>query len=134
MTEQQLLDDIEKITNYLPRSHDDLIKQIDRFIFGAQTGFDLITEYTALCFNKKSEFSTLYKRVLSSKYLEAENKNIAPTARKEYATMHSVDAEISMLKAENELRIARMRRDQWIERLNSYKKIKGDNINMRGAG
>ena len=134
MDEKELMAEIEKVEASLPHTYNDLIQQIDRFIFGAQKGFDLCTELLCLCFENRAAHLILHKKAFKLAYNTAEQNNLAATSRKEYANANSIDEECNLILADTKVDVARFKRDRFIERLNSFKKIKGENINARGAG
>jgi hypothetical protein len=134
MTEQLLLDEIEKIENYLPSKYDDLIQQIDKYIFGAQRGFDACTELLVLYCNQEAMAMAVFKKAYAVCLLDAEAKKVPVSGRGDYAKSRTDTEDCNVITADNNVRIARLRRDKFLERLNTYKKIKGDNTNMRGNG
>lgn len=134
MTKEEILAKIEDVGTHLPKSCDDLVKQIDAYIFNAQRGFDYCTELYILEVERQAVASTSYKRALAIAMKEAEASGVAASCRKEWALARVVENDCAMTEADTGVMVARLMRDRYLERLNSYKRIKSDNFNTRGAG
>jgi hypothetical protein len=131
MNRDEIIAKINEVESHLPKTYDELIMQIDRFIFGAQKGFDLCTELLLSDFNEQAKASVEYKKALARLILDAEMMKVAASCRKEWAIARMVVEDSEMTLAESNVMITRFMRDRYLERLNSFKRIKGDSVMQR---
>lgn len=138
MTEEQLIAkkaeyqrETNKIEDNLPKTYHDLLTNIDMYIFGAQKGFDIATKMVIICSSLETMKKNAYKKAWATAFLGA--KDVAPSVKDHEAKALAVDAAMEMHIAESQAKAADLIRNQFLEKLNTYKKIKSDNINMRGT-
>ncbi len=125
---------IEKVNTRMPRKYDDLIMMIDQYIFLAQQGFDFATELFMARKLEDVEADKSMKKQYAKSMYDAEQEGIAVTGRDKWAQTKCVSQECFKIDTDAQVIIAKYWRDMFLERLNTFKKIKGDNINMRGNG
>lgn len=137
MTVEQIHESFNEKTNKLcsiedslPQTYHELLTNIDYFIFGAQKAFDIATELHILAINLEALTKTQYKK----NYAEAFLKSTAPPSSKDHhAKAECSEADCKNTIAEARTSAASLKRQQMLEKVNSYKKIKSDNPNMRGS-
>lgn len=133
-TAEQLIELIEENNHKMPKSYRDLIMSIDIYIFGAQQGFDLATELFMARKLEDVEATKAYKRAYAKAIYDAEIAEVKVSGREKWAESRCIDQECFKIDTDAQVIIAKYWRDIYLERLNTFKKIKGDNINMRGTG
>jgi hypothetical protein len=138
MTEEDLLakkqeyqKELKLIEDNLPSTYHDLLTNIDMYIFGAQKGFDIATKLVIICSGIEVQKKNAFKKAWALAFLDA--KDTAPSVKDHEAKAKSVNEAADMHLAEAKSKAADLIREQFLEKLNTYKKIKSDNINMRGT-
>jgi hypothetical protein len=126
--------ELEKITNGMPETHHDLVTGIDRYIFGAQKGFELSSALYTLALDNECSCRIEYEKEYAKNLMQAKQEAIQITILDKYAKSKTVDKYTALISAENITKRTAVIRMTWIEKLNSYKKIKSDNINEKQGG
>ena len=124
--------ELENIKKNMPKLYHDCITKIDMYIFGAQKGFTIATEIFVIQSQALSIALQSYKKSKAHAYIEAQENKLPATSRNDYAKAKAVKYECIKIEAETNKECARYQREEWLELLNTFKKIKADNVNVRG--
>ena len=127
------LKELGMIENELPQTYINLIALLDKNIFIAENGFDLATKIYITAKDIVKEAMIKHESILSEKLNMYKGQGIK-TGLRDYAKADCSKEKISLLRAENLESKAGLLRSIWLEKLNTYKKIKSSNVNERGNG
>lgn len=127
------LEELRKLEDEVPKDVGEILVNVDQYIFLAERGFTIASKLYTVASYEYTMQHAVYKLVFKMAYLELIEKNTSVTMLKDYAKVKCIDEECKLIVKENRVDIAKNRRANWLEKLNTYKKIKSDNSNIRGA-
>ena len=128
---EKLTKEYEKLIEKLPRDSHTLLTQIDVYIFGAMKILELTTEMYILAKEYLVNSTINYESEYSREIRNLKKDNTQVSIIKDLAKANQNELRALLYGAEFLKERAGLLRDIAIERLNTYKKIKSDNVNER---
>jgi hypothetical protein len=127
------LNEYDRVANALPKNYDRLIYEIDHFLFGAQMLFEIGTELVIIANELVKTALKGYEFELSQQINKLKHENTSVSILKDMAKAACQKEKNELYDMENLQSKARLLREMAHEKLQTYKKIKHDNINERNS-
>jgi hypothetical protein len=124
----------EKLAQYdnaFPSNIHDALTQVDRWIFGSQQGIEIATKLYLLACDTYAQARISYETKMASELLAEKKEGTKATLIKDVVKSNCVDVHLELIKAENIKNRYSILRQTWVEKLNTYKKLKDQNSNER---